>query len=761
MNKIINIIALILMAGSTLFTSCTEEEIYGPTLSAGDGSLTLQLSVPDPIVIQPETRAGVSDFNTISDLNVVIAEGNSDESDITEVLYYTYGTTDGSETSETYFNGTDKIHFSKDYVGEKGLTSKSIFVVVNWGSKINVDNVGALKSLKQETNSLPGNPVGCMMFAEAKDGGSGSHITNDEGTILTAELERTVTMITVKIDGSQLNDDVIIQPRSISLHRVPKTCFLGKPNEVSSSDIVERGTILGEYGDLSWVDIPYGTKTAASVSGGHYETKDFSDDNYQIAPLFMFENYHGSDFGAKGVDEKYKRPASCDATTPEGIHNDPSTETCSYLDVEVYYVKMKDANSSLYSGTVHYRLFLGENITDNFDVMRNTYYKVTLQLSGNAVLEGGQVDAEGNLTPNSDEATWRVETDLAEASFATGDIYVNASGEFIPVTVDVAGNATFEITGTASNYFLWAYNNVQGEYWSSVAGGTTTYVQGNTIWLYAQPWVPQDGSEIDGKPHDPSFDRNHTRSQVVTLRVTSGGQTITRTITITQYEPIVYEATGEVVQKVFGTNSVTMYIDRVDREAMPWGFDGEVLDQNANDGFHNTYHLIEPNPICGRNHRNRAETYLPWGKQNGGSAMIYATTFWDVPQQQPSGNPEDMINSPGFPDYDEGVESWNKANLYWTLPSIAGWQMIEKASKEGELDSNFPIIEYLPYWTSNAVTLVSKLDDGDADAYTYQFGRGLDVLTEDDIYPINQIHDRREKLRFRLVAVHSNNSPFE
>ena len=64
-----------------------------------------------------------------------------------------------------------------------------------------------------------------------------------------------------------------------------------------------------------------------------------------------------------------------------------------------------------------------------------------------------------------------------------------------------------------------------------------------------------------------------------------------------------------------------MYIDRVDREAMPWGFDGEELDYNANNGYANTYHLISEGPFDpdiypghGANHRDVAVKYLPWGK---------------------------------------------------------------------------------------------------------------------------------------------------
>lgn len=764
MNKIINIIALILMAGSMLFTSCTEDEMYRPNLSTGDGSLTLQLSVPDPIVVQPETRAGVEDFNTITDLNVVIASGSDENSTIEKVFYYTYGQSYNNASEGINYNGANAIHFSKEYVGQNSLTSKSIFVVANWGSEISVNNVGALKSLKQETNSLPGNPVGCMMFAEAKDGGNGSHITGDNGAILTAELERTVAMITVQINGENLSQDVILQPRSVSLHRVPKSCYIGKANNVSTSDIVEEGSIVGGRGDLNWPEIPYDRQAGEGTVGEHYN--DNYDSDPQIACLFMFENYHGENFGAQDASEKDKRPAGCESTEPNDIFNDNSTKTCSYLDVEAYYVKMNAARTaSVYSGTVHFRLFLGGDVTEDFNVMRNTYYKVTLTLTGNAVTEGGQIDENGNLIPDKDSYKWRVETDLATFSFATGDILVNASGEYIPIKVDASKDYYYTIEGTSDNIFLWFYypSIMYGtEYYNWYAVSTTamaaTVTDGN-IWLYAAPWSPTYG-QFDGK----------SRKQSVTLTAYNSendrdnGQNPVekRTLEVVQYTPIIYEAESDYIQEVFGTRQITMLIDRVDREAMPWGFKGDVLDFNGDDGFHNTYHLIDPSPSGCSGHRDIAKNYLPWGKMNGGSAMVYATTFWKAPDTPPNTDINDMITNPTFPDYtyNPDQDQYYDSYYYWTLPSIAGWQVIEQAAREGKLDEEFPIIEYLPYWTSDAVT--SQMDGtGTTSSYSYQFGKGLDKLTKDEPYPSDQIHERDEKLRFRLVAIKKGQMSFD
>lgn len=90
-----------------------------------------------------------------------------------------------------------------------------------------------------------------------------------------------------------------------------------------------------------------------------------------------------------------------------------------------------------YGGTVRFRFFLGDDVSRNFDVLRDHYYKVTLQLEGNAVTEGGQVDENGDLTVDGSQVTWRVESDLRNVVIETGDIIVGGSGEYYPI--DISG----------------------------------------------------------------------------------------------------------------------------------------------------------------------------------------------------------------------------------------------------------------------------------------------------------------------------------
>lgn len=761
-------VALSILSLSCLYTACSDETLIGPSYSNGKGGVTLNITLPAPIVITPMTKAGATDFNKINDLNIVIADGEEDQESIHAIIYYDVNNpNDNSDVTFDIKDGVPSVHFSKDYAQNNDLSSKTIFLVANYGKDLSAskpENVGALRSLQQGSSDTPGVPNGCMMFAQATDGGTHTDGDGSTGKSLKANLQRTVAMITVAIDGSGLNKNISITPTAIRLFRVPTDCYIGKPNDNVPT---ERITASGEFKDAlqySWQPI-VGTTTQTSgysewrshgtETGGHYNEDNYDDQS--IVPLFMFENLHGEDFGEPLTENDHqggKRPAGI-ANNPDAI--DAATQNCSYLQVDANYMKVDDNGSPLFSGKVSFKFFLGANEYDNFDIERNHYYKVTLSLSGNGVTEGGQVgtDADGNtiLQANPSDVTWRVDSDLSTASFITGDVNLNASGEYFYVHVAADPGVTWTVSGSG-DYFVWCYGSIGGwTGWGSVAGGTaiSPIDESGTLLFYCEPWMYQENDV--------------SQSLVLTLTPSSGSST---SITITRYSPLritLSAADYPYIQEVFGKSQVNFLLDRIDREALPWGFSGEVLDQNHADGFDNTFHLIDENPDCGHNHRTVAEKYLPFGTADktdpaqGGSAMIYALMLYENQNTTPSGDPSTGVLQQDFPVIDR-TQDWSNTKYYWTIPSIEEWQIIEKAARDkGILDEDFPILDWFRYWTSDAVTRLSEPKGGYTHAFTYQFNRGLDALTADGEYPIEQKALRTERLRFRLISVAPNNLP--
>lgn len=767
--------ALLTMLCGQLYTSCTDDNAEIPSWAGQEGSVTVNICLPEPVVVSPAAR-GATDFDKIDNIQVVVAEGDTDESKI--IAYYTKPENPADYTGTDVSYTENSVHFSKNL----SYGSKTIYVIANYERSLQQAQIGTVKALKALTQTpaiLPGIPIATTSIMVAKATLQSGNHSHDKGITMEAKLQRRVAMITVEIDGTNLKDNVIVTPRKISLFRVPESCSIGANRIWTADEVIEQGeskevewgTVVGQYSD-------HGQQNKA---GGHYA------DDYNLStvvPLFMFENYHGGDeFGHSNSNEQTKRPQACEAITPDGIREHESTQTCSYLEVETYYVYMNDTGiNSEYSGIAKFRLFLGADITRNFDVLGNHYYKVTLKLSGVAVQEGGQVDENGGftLTPDGSE-TWRVETNLNEISIANNEININGSAEFLPIKVEGQNldKISLHLKEGSEQYVYFAQGGADSGNWELVLfaseGGNHNPNAGKsdgTIWLYVPPMLDasQFGEETERVAEIEVRDRN--------------GSTLYTTIKIVQHLPI--EATMSAtefpyIKDVFGQEEMTIYIDRIDRTALPWGFDGHQLEENQNDGFENTFHLINQSgsTTCGVTHLEFAQKYLPFGTGvtdlNGEvtsdqrSAMIYALMLYE--NQRPDGPPKETIGvtigKTEFPEKDPTGDG--NVVRYWSIPSIAGWQMVEKLSNAGKLDSDHPIIPYLRYWTSNAVTSVSTGDvqvdgvsnDGSQFAYTYQFGWGLDKLKETDTYPIKQVAWRTQPLRFRLISVQPANLPVE
>lgn len=108
------------------------------------------------------------------------------------------------------------------------------------------------------------------------------------------------------------------------------------------------------------------------------------DDQNEAYEFYMYENPQGIKH-KDNTDPKKKSPfenlPTIDGKIDESYDNWDTkwaTKTpCTYIEVEGTYAIWKSANK-LGAGDIHYRFFLGENTTTNFDIKRNTHYKIEL-----------------------------------------------------------------------------------------------------------------------------------------------------------------------------------------------------------------------------------------------------------------------------------------------------------------------------------------------------------------------------------------------
>lgn len=313
-------------------------------------------------------------------------------------------------------------------------------------------------------------------------------IINKPNIDLHCWIKRLVSKVTIAFDPSGLKEAVSVYIRSVTIHDIPATCYLGKKNEPASKEEIindpgEQGTIY--YGDgatnpsySGWLKLQKGTEVSGSPE--HKETDD---------ALYFFENMQGDYQGQKDflkvqiageTGESINEP-EIDESTGEVIKNENGNMKTdfkdrvpygTYIEVEGYYVSQNKAKIS--KGPIKYRFMLGKNTTYNYDAERNHHYKLTLKFRGWA-----------------NEADWHIVYDELEPSIIVPDPYyisylynqdmtypVRVTGmDFIRdnnlhLHAQIIKNnwiPTIEKTGAMADEIIGAYNEINGFAWNKWA----------------------------------------------------------------------------------------------------------------------------------------------------------------------------------------------------------------------------------------------------------------------------------------------------
>lgn len=219
--------------------------------------------------------------------------------------------------------------------------TKTIVAVANAGDMglSSYTTIGNLRSAitPNMTNSLDQ----CIMAGEKC-----LNLTNSG--LVTIEMTRLLSKITVVFNKEELDEGTTVSIRDIRLRNVPSFCRLFSDNQpIKSSEI-------SEYGDF--ID------SNLEPSGHLYAT-----------PLYMFENKQG-DIGF-ATNESQKSPGE-------------SYPVCSYIEIRADYT------NEAREGIIKYRFYLGNNITNNFDVVRNKWYQLNVIFREDAI----------------NEVSWRIDT---------------------------------------------------------------------------------------------------------------------------------------------------------------------------------------------------------------------------------------------------------------------------------------------------------------------------------------------------------------
>lgn len=382
--------------------SCADEE-ESTKIKNIDG-LQLQLCVAESNIISPITKSGENedDANKINDLNILIYKSGEENSPVYAKHYTTTEGMKGLSVSNNSLNNAVEYNI---HLNDGTYKIRAI-------ANANKDMEGmSLSQVDGERYDLQGKRPQFIMYASRE-----VTLNNGKGSAELA-LTRIYSKITVKVEPSGLDEGVVITPISISYHNIPSTGGFSK-------NMIDKENVVASNEEFLLKD-------------------DLSKSHEEAIPFYMYENSQPTGLYStqKQIDKDFpttkKPPVGYDKTPyyfnkPINITETISTDKqSSYIEVIANYKK-----NSIEIGTIKYRFFLGKNYYDDFNVERNTHYKITLLLSG---------------TGGKDEVSWRVETDM-EREINVSDIYIGyldkSSGDITVTTKD--GNLLRDLTITTN-----------------------------------------------------------------------------------------------------------------------------------------------------------------------------------------------------------------------------------------------------------------------------------------------------------------------
>lgn len=215
----------------------------------------------------------------------------------------------------------------------------------------------------KETGSIPGN--------ENFEEDALLTITPKQNS-LHSWVRRAVSKVTVDFNGTNLKEGVTVYIKNAVLKDVASGVLLGASSAVGENDFTcATSTYSISYGDgedhSSW---PMVTKASKFSPSEIWETPDvtsFHDDNAKALPCY--ENMQGTHEDKSKLQDT-DGDGIIDSKIKDGVDNG------TYLEVEGYYVANRPEYKS--EGKIIYRFMLGNNATNNFDLVRNHHYKITM-----------------------------------------------------------------------------------------------------------------------------------------------------------------------------------------------------------------------------------------------------------------------------------------------------------------------------------------------------------------------------------------------
>lgn len=362
------LLAFVIVLG--LFSCTDEDAVDNGKKEIKEGlptTVSLKLTSATPMVVETKTADDGGKFGVINDLAILV-----------------YKTETGELDKVTCVSNVNAKEWNGSFNATTG--SRRVYVLANSG----LGEAGIKSDYSQESDLLTSGlidagtttPVGNERMLGFV------HINNDfKNELLPAEESKKVT-IPESDDTTPVLYSRLYPPYS-------KITFTVK-NEVKT-DMSEKVQL--NITDVYVRNLPtkYSLLPEKNIlkTSGLSGTDVFSEKVQQMSKeedvyeFYMYENLQGT-INEGNSDPKLKSPFqgeypsnnSNPSENYESWNTKWATQTpCTYIEVEGTYAIWK-SDTQYGAGKIHYRFFLGANTVDNFDIKRNTHYKVELAFTG-------------------------------------------------------------------------------------------------------------------------------------------------------------------------------------------------------------------------------------------------------------------------------------------------------------------------------------------------------------------------------------------
>lgn len=465
------------------------------------GEVIYKPLVPTEVQTRAEAPEG-TEYKGIKSLYVFFFNSKGEKDNYSGEVSFTTASSDGSTHERVTFK--KKVRSGRYYVYAVANISDS-----QKSDLMKVTSIEELRKFKLDWNDDIAKDL--EMFGVFRQGGAETvpgnegfetdqliTITPDRNS-LHSWVRRAVSKVTVDFDGTMLKSGVTVYIKNAVLKNVASGALLGKSSKaVSGSDteaaadtdetVADDGKITcipsskysityGEGEDhYGWPTVTNAKTFSPSEIWGDLGVTSFHDDNAKALPCY--ENMQGTH------DDKSKLQDSDGDGIIDSKDYDGVTDG-TYLEVEGYYVADRPEYKS--EGKIIYRFMLGSNATNNFDLVRNHHYKITMQFKG----YGNDVDWHIEYSEKYLDITYPEDVNYQGYFFvpAPGEAYVtlhNAGHTFnnqnvITVTSYATGTPNVWIEPDEITYTYYSYNDATGG-WdedNSTSSGWLTCTEGN------------------------------------------------------------------------------------------------------------------------------------------------------------------------------------------------------------------------------------------------------------------------------------------